>query len=144
MLTSATKSQKTSGGLGYLRLNNSKNGEIRIGVGLDTLYLVPRDFQRQDRGSTRFKKWSQYNKPDLFLLARLRVQATNVWAQKIDGTTLETYRIIVPIFSVSDKDDMERFFEKTFSLTDFKPDIVFGMLLLTINNANIHFQAWDL
>ncbi len=43
-----------------------------------------------------------------------------------------------------DKDDKERFFEKSFLLIDVKPDIVLGMSFLTISNANIDFQAWDL
>ncbi len=64
----------------------------------------------------------------------LKIQKTNVGAQKIDGTILETYRIVVSTFSVLDKDGRERFFEKCFLFADIKPDIVFGILFLTMSN----------
>ncbi len=37
---------------------------------------------------------------------------TNVGAQKIDDTTLETYGIVVSTFSMSDKNSRERFLKK--------------------------------
>ena len=43
-----------------------------------------------------------------------------------------------------DKDSRERFFKESFLLADVKPNIVFEMLFLTINNANVNFQAWNL
>lgn len=52
--------------------------------------------------------------------------------------------MIVSIFSISDKEDRERFFEENFLLANIKLDIVLGMLFLTINNVDINFQAWDL
>ncbi len=45
---------------------------------------------------------------------------------------------------MSDKDGRERFFEKSFLLADVKPNIVLGMFFLTMNNADIDFQARDL
>ncbi len=74
----------------------------------------------------------------------LKIPKTNVRAHKIDGTTLETYGIVVSIFSVSDKDRKERFFEESFLLTDVKPDIVLGMLFLTMSNVDVDFQVRDL
>ncbi len=65
-------------------------------------------------------------------------------AQKIDSITLETYEIVVSAFSIFDKDDRKRFFEKSFLLADIKPNIVLGMLFLTMSNINIDFQARDL
>ena len=44
----------------------------------------------------------------------LKIQKTNIKAQKIDGTILNTYAFIVSIFFMSNKDDRERFFEKSF------------------------------
>ena len=58
----------------------------------------------------------------------LTIWKTNVEAQKIDGTTLETYEMVVSTFSMFDKDGRERFFEKSFLLTDVKPEIVLGCL----------------
>ncbi len=42
------------------------------------------------------------------------------------------------------KDGKERFFEESFQLADVKPDIVLGMPLLTMSNADIDFQARDI
>ncbi len=74
----------------------------------------------------------------------LKICKTNVGAQKIDGTTLETHGMVVSTFSVSDKDGRERFFEESFLLADVSPDIVLGMPFLTMSNADVNFQAWDL
>ncbi len=52
--------------------------------------------------------------------------------------------MIVSTFSVSDKDARERFFEENFLLADVRPDIVLGMPFLTMSNADVNFQAWDL
>ncbi len=52
--------------------------------------------------------------------------------------------MVVSTFSVSDKDERERFFEESFLLTDVKPDIVLGMPFLTMSNADVNFQARDL
>ncbi len=74
----------------------------------------------------------------------LKIWITYITAQKIDGTTLEIYRIVVSIFSVSNKDSWERFFEETFLLANVKSDIIVEMLFLTMSNADVNFQAWDL
>ncbi len=73
----------------------------------------------------------------------LKVHKTNIWAQKIDDTTLETYRMVVSIFSVLDKDSRERFFKESFLLVDVKLDIVLGIPFLTMSNTDVDFQAWD-
>ena len=69
----------------------------------------------------------------------LEIWKTNVGAQKIDGTTLEIYKMVVSTFFILDKDNKERFFEYSFVLTDVKPNIIFGMLFLTMSNADINF-----
>ncbi len=74
----------------------------------------------------------------------LKIRKTNVGAQKIDGTILKTYGIVVSTFSMLDKYGRERFFEKSFLLADVKPNIVLGMLFLTMSNANVNFQSRDL
>ncbi len=74
----------------------------------------------------------------------LKIHKTNVRAQKIVGTTLETYGIVVSNFSVLDKDGKERCFEENFLLADIKPDIVLGMPFLTMSNADVDFQTQDL
>ena len=52
--------------------------------------------------------------------------------------------MVVFIFSVSDKDGRERFFEESFLLANVKPEIVLGMPFLTMSNADIDFQARNL
>ena len=74
----------------------------------------------------------------------LKICKINIGAQKIDGTTLKTYEIVVFTFSILDKDNKERFFEESFLLADVKLDIVLEMPFLIISNANIDFQAWNL
>ncbi len=74
----------------------------------------------------------------------LKIQKTNIGAQKIDGTTLETHKMVVSTFFILDRDGRERFFEESFLLANIKPDVVFKMLFLTMSNTNIDFQAQDL
>ncbi len=74
----------------------------------------------------------------------LKIRKTNVKAQKIDSTTLETYGMVVSTIFVSDKDSRERIFGESFLLADVKPDIMLGMSFLTMNNADVDFQAKDL
>ncbi len=74
----------------------------------------------------------------------LKIWKTNIRAQKIDGSTLEIYGMVVFTFSVSDKDGRERFFEKSFFMADVKPDIVFRIPFLTMSNADVNFQARNL
>ncbi len=74
----------------------------------------------------------------------LKIRKTNVRAQKIDGTTLETYGMVVSTFSVSDKDGKERSFEESFLLAVVRLDIVLGMPFLTMSNADVDFQAQNL
>ncbi len=74
----------------------------------------------------------------------LKIRKINVGAQKIDGITLKTYGMVVSTFSVSDKDRKERFFEESFLLADVRPNIMLEMPFLTMSNADVNFQAWDL
>lgn len=74
----------------------------------------------------------------------IKIQKINIRAQKIDFITLKIYRMIVSTFFVSDKDNKEKFFEKCFLLANIKLDVVFGMFFLTMDNADIDFQAYNL
>ena len=47
--------------------------------------------------------------------------------------------MIVSIFSMSDKNNRERFFEKNFLLANVKLDIVLEILFLIMTNTNIDF-----
>ena len=52
--------------------------------------------------------------------------------------------MVVSTFSLFDKDGWERFFEGSFLLAVVKPDKVLEMPFLTMSNADVDFQAWNL
>ena len=58
---------------------------------------------------------------------------------KIDGITLDTYKIVVAIFLVIDKTNRVRFFEEIFLLASISPEIVLGIPFFTLSSANIDF-----
>ena len=74
----------------------------------------------------------------------LVVRTTNVGAQKIDGTTFETYGMVVAAFSVTDQADRVRFFEETFLVANISPDVVFGMLFFTLSGVDVDFPKREL
>ena len=67
------------------------------------------------------------------------VQTTNVGAQKINGTTLEIYGIVIAAFSVTDQADKVRFFKKIFLVANVSPDIFLKIPFLILSRANIDF-----
>ena len=69
----------------------------------------------------------------------LVMQSINVRAQKINGPTFETYRMVIATFSVTDQADRVRFFEKTFLVANVSSDMVLGMSFLTLNGADVDF-----
>ncbi len=52
--------------------------------------------------------------------------------------------MVVSTFSMSDKDERERFSEESFLLADVKPEIVIGMPFQTMSNVDVDFQTRDL
>lgn len=69
----------------------------------------------------------------------LVVRKTDVGAQKIDGTTLETFGMVIAAFSVHDRAEKVRFFEETFLLVEISMDVALGMPFLNLSNADVHF-----
>lgn len=69
---------------------------------------------------------------------------TSVWTQKIDNTTLKTYRIVIYIFSIWNRDGKERFFKESFLMANIKLDVMLKILFLITSNANIDFQVQNL
>ena len=74
----------------------------------------------------------------------LSIRPTDVGAQKIDGTTLDTHVMVVAAFSVADKANRVRFFEETFLVANVSPEVVLGMPFLTLSNADVDFSSRDL
>ena len=69
----------------------------------------------------------------------LPIKPTDVTAQKIDGTMLETYGMVVAAFLVENKANRVEFFEKTFLVANISPKVVPGMSFLTLSGANVDF-----
>ena len=69
----------------------------------------------------------------------LVVQTTNISTQKIDGTTLETYGMVVAAFSVTDQANKVKFFEKTFLIANVSSDMVLRIPFLTLSNVDVNF-----
>ena len=67
----------------------------------------------------------------------LKVRVTNVGAQKIDGSSLATYSMVIAAFHVIDKLGHSRFFQETFLLADITMEMVLGMPFFTLSNADI-------
>ena len=82
--------------------------------------------------------------PSIIKQLGLLIRPTDVEAQKIDGTTLDTHRMVVAAFSVEDKANQVRFFEETFLVANISPEVVFGMTFLTLSGADIDFSGREL
>ena len=74
----------------------------------------------------------------------LPIRSTDIRAQKIDGTMLDIYRIIVIAFSVMDKANRVRFFKKTFLVANVSLKVVFVMLFVTLSDMHVDFSGWEL
>ena len=74
----------------------------------------------------------------------LPIKTTNVEAQKIDGTILNTFKMVVGAFSMTDKANQVKFFEETFLVTNVHPEVVLGMPILILSGANVDFLVREL
>ena len=74
----------------------------------------------------------------------LKVTMTNVGAQKVDGSSLVSYGIVIATFQVVDKLDCSWFFKETFLLADISMEVVLGMLFLIFSNADVQFAEKEL
>ena len=74
----------------------------------------------------------------------LPIGITDVGAQKIDGTMLDTFGMVVAAFSVTNKANQVRFFEETFLMANVSPELVLGMLFLTLSGADVDSSGREL
>ena len=74
----------------------------------------------------------------------LEVRKTDIRAQKIDSSTLETFGMVLADFQVEDKIERVRFFQETFLLADISAEVVLGMPFLTLSNADVQFVEKEL
>ena len=75
--------------------------------------------------------------PDFVLKLGFKIWKTNVKAQKIDGSTLKTFGMIIADFQVKDRVGKPRFFQKIFLVADIKFEIILGVLFLKLSNADV-------
>ena len=54
---------------------------------------------------------------------------------------LDTFEIVVAAFLVIDKVNQVRFFKETFLVANISPEVVFGILFLTLSSANVDFSS---
>ena len=74
----------------------------------------------------------------------LPIRPTDVGVQKIDDTMLDTHGMVVAAFSVVDKANRVKFFEKTFLVANVSPKVVLGMLFLTLSGVDVDFSGREL
>ena len=74
----------------------------------------------------------------------LKLHHTNVGALKIDGSTLETFEIVLASFQVEDKLGRIQFFQEMFLLANISAEVVLGMPFLIFSNADIQFIEKEL
>ena len=77
--------------------------------------------------------------PDYARKLGLKIRRTNIGAQKIDGSALETFGMVIADFQVEDKASRPRFFQETFLVADTKFEVILKMPFLKISNADVSF-----
>ena len=77
--------------------------------------------------------------PTLARELELPIRPTNVRAQKIDGTMLDTFGMVVTAFPMTNKANQVKFFKKTFLVANISPEVVLGILFLTLSGTDIDF-----
>ena len=74
----------------------------------------------------------------------LQVRKIDIGAQKIYGSSLKTFGMVITDFQVENKLDKIRFFQESFLLAEISMEVVLGMPFLIFNNANIQFTEKEL
>ena len=82
--------------------------------------------------------------PDYTWKLGLKIRRTNIGAQKIDGSALETFGMVIANFQMKNKASRPRFFQETFLVANIKFEVILGMLFLKISNADVSFSKMTL
>ena len=72
------------------------------------------------------------------------IRKTNVGAQKIYGSALQTFEIVITDFQVEDKGDRPRFFQEIILVAKTKFKVMLRMSFLEISNVNVAFGEGSL
>ena len=70
----------------------------------------------------------------------LKTWKINVGAQKIDGSALETFGVVIADFQMEDKGGRPKLFQETFLVANTKFEVVLRMFFLKLSNADVSFS----
>ena len=73
-----------------------------------------------------------------------RARKIDVGAQKIDGSYLDTFGMVIAEYSVKKKLERVRFFQETFLLANIGLEVVLEMPFLNLSKADIRFAEQEL
>ena len=104
---------------------------------------------RKDKGKNALALLDSGSEVNVITLAYkahlgLKVRVTDVGVQKIDGSLLATYGIVIATFQVVNKLGRSWFFQETFLLAGINMKVVLGMPFLTFINADVQFAEKEL
>ena len=97
--------------------------------------------ESQEQIRTLFNSGSKDNaiSPAYAKRLSLKTWKTNVGTEKINGSALETFKIVIVDFQIEDKGGRPRFFQEIFLVADTKFEVVLRMPFLKISNAVVAF-----
>ena len=72
------------------------------------------------------------------------IKPSDIRVQKINGTTLNIYEIVVTAFLGTNKANQVKFFEEIFLITNVSLKIILRMLFLTLSNEDVNILDWEL
>lgn len=75
---------------------------------------------------------------------RLPIKPTDIEVQKIDGTILNTFEMVVATFLMIDKANRIKFLKEIFLVANISLKVIFEILFLILNNADVNFFGWEL
>lgn len=88
-----------------------------------------------------FQLWQQYQYHESRLCLEAKPQDLKDYcqSQKINGSILATFKIVIADFQLEDKAGRPQFFKKTFLVADIKLEMILGMVFLEFSNTNMLF-----
>ena len=70
----------------------------------------------------------------------LKIWKNNIRTQKINGSILETFKMVMANFQVEDKGGRPKFFQEIFLVANTKFEMILKILFLKLNNADVSFN----
>ena len=113
-----------------------------VDVRVSYIYYLIRFQEDQEQVRALLNSGSEVNamSPAYAKRLGLKTRKTNVRAQKIDGSALETFGMVIADFQIENKGERPRFFQETFLVANTQFEVVLGMPFLKISNADVAFS----